>query len=242
LESERRIDWTRAQSLPRRYDARDIVPIITIPGIKRSSQPSQCQKPRGWIGRFVLRSMNRRHARVTQWGLQHVTIRENDTILDVGCGGGVTVAKLAMAAPHGKVYGIDHSEASVAAARETNRSLIAQGRVTIDQASVSALPYPDSLFDLVTAVETHFWWGDIAAGMHEICRVLKAGGRLILIAEFYNGPKYAKYADRIRKFTSMAVLDVAQHRALFGEAGFTDIRVTEDVPAGWLSVVGTKSR
>jgi ubiquinone/menaquinone biosynthesis C-methylase UbiE len=184
--------------------------------------------------------MNRRHAGVTQWGLQHVTIRENDTILDVGCGGGVTVAKLAMAAPKGRVYGVDHSDASVAAARETNRSLIAQGRVAIEQASVSALPYSDSQFDLVTAVETHFWWGDIAAGMHEIFRVLKAEGRLILIAEFYNGPKYAKYADRIRKFTSMAVLDVEQHRALFADAGFTDIRVTEDAAAGWLSVVGTK--
>jgi SAM-dependent methyltransferase len=218
----------------------DTVPIIAIPGIKRSSQPSQCQKPRGWIGRLFLRSMNRRHARVTNWGLQHVTIRENDTILDVGCGGGVTVAKLAMAAPKGKISGIDHSADSVAAARETNRSLTAQGRVTIELASVSALPYSDNVFDLVTAVETHFWWGEIAAGMREIFRVLKPGGHLIMIAEFYNGPKYAKYADRIRKFTSMAVLDVEQHCALFADAGFTDVDVTEDASAGWLSVVGTK--
>jgi 2-polyprenyl-3-methyl-5-hydroxy-6-metoxy-1,4-benzoquinol methylase len=38
--------------------------------------------------------MNRRHSRVTDWGLQQVAIREHDTILDVGCGGGRTVAKL----------------------------------------------------------------------------------------------------------------------------------------------------
>ena len=208
--------------------------------MKRSSRPSQCQKPRGWIGRLVLRSMNRRHAHVTDWGLQHVTIAEHDTILDVGCGGGVTVCKLATAAARGKVYGIDHSPESVGTARVTTAALIVQERVAIDLASVSQLPYADNIFDLVTAIETHFWWGDIAAGMREIWRVLKPGGRLTIIAEFYNGPKYAKYADRIAKMTSMAVLDVEQHRSLFFDAGFRDIRVVEQADRGWLSVVGAK--
>ena len=213
---------------------------MTLARMKRSSRPSQCQKPRGWIGRLVLRSMNRRHARVTDWGLQHVTIAEHDTILDVGCGGGVTVGKLATAAPKGKVYGIDHSPESVGTARVTTAALIAQERVAIELASVSQLPYADNMFDLVTAVETHFWWGDIAAGMREIWRVLKPGGNLTVIAEFYNGPKYAKYADRIAKVTSMAVLDVDQHRSLFSDAGYRDIRVVEHAKRGWLSVVGAK--
>lgn len=63
---------------------------------------NQCSKPSGWLGRLTLRSMNRRHSRVTKWGLQHVTVRHRDTILDVGCGGGKTVAKLAAIATEGK--------------------------------------------------------------------------------------------------------------------------------------------
>jgi ubiquinone/menaquinone biosynthesis C-methylase UbiE len=184
--------------------------------------------------------MNRRHARVTDWGLQQVTIAGHDTILDVGCGGGVTIGKLATAAPGGKVYGVDHSPESVAAARAATARLIVQERVAIDLGSVSHLPYADDMFDLVTAVETHFWWGDIDAGMREIWRVIKPGGRLAIIAEFYNGPKYAKYADRIARMTSMAVLDVEQHRSLFADAGFSDIRVVEHADRGWLSVVGAK--
>lgn len=193
------------------------MPIVTIPGAKRRASTSQCQKPRGWVGRFVLWSMNRRHSKVTDWGLAHVQINASDTILDVGCGGGRTVAKLADAAPTGIVYGI-----------------------VVQLASASELPFGDHTFDLVTAVETHFWWQDIGAGMREIFRVLKRGGRLVLVAEFYNGGKYAKYADRIARYTTMAVLDVGQHKALFDAAGFVDVRIDERPVNGWICVVGTK--
>jgi ubiquinone/menaquinone biosynthesis C-methylase UbiE len=184
--------------------------------------------------------MNRRHSRVTDWGLRQVAIRDDEIILDVGCGGGRTVAKLAAAAPSGRVCGVDYAAESVAASMRTNQSQVARGRVEIRQSSVSDLPYPDNTFDLVTAVETHFWWQDLAAGMREIRRVLKPGGRLLIIAEFYNSARYAKYIDRIRRFTSMAVLDAEEHRAVFVDAGFSDVRVTEDPPRGWIAVVGTR--
>jgi ubiquinone/menaquinone biosynthesis C-methylase UbiE len=38
------------------------------------------------------------------------TWREHDTVLDVGCGGGRTVNKLAAIATQGKVYGVDYSK------------------------------------------------------------------------------------------------------------------------------------
>jgi ubiquinone/menaquinone biosynthesis C-methylase UbiE len=100
--------------------------------------------------------MNLRHSRVTDWGLRHVSIGATDTVLDVGCGGGRTLAKLAAAASQGTAHGIDYSTESVEAARRTNRRAIEQGRVTAQEASVSAIPFPDDTFDLVTAVETHF--------------------------------------------------------------------------------------
>src|SRR5205807_2550456 len=77
---------------------------------------AQCRKPSGLFGRFILWDMNRHHSKLTDWGLSHVSIKPNGRILDVGCGGGRTTAKLAEIASAGKVYGIDYSEHSVAAA------------------------------------------------------------------------------------------------------------------------------
>ena len=101
---------------------------------KQPSLVSQCRNPSGWMGRIFLWEMNAKHSRLTDWGLSHVSVGERDTILDVGCGGGRTVGKLAARAPQGKVYGLDYSEASVAASRRTNARAIAASRVEIQQA------------------------------------------------------------------------------------------------------------
>jgi ubiquinone/menaquinone biosynthesis C-methylase UbiE len=155
--------------------------------VKAGSLVRQFRSPEGWLGRFLLWDMNRRHSRVTDWGLNPISVTTSGTILDVGCGGGRTISKLAARAPQGKVYGIDHSSESVAAATKTNAESIGAGRVQIQHASLSELPFPDDLFDLVTAVETHFWWPDMPAGMREIRRVLKPGGALVIVGEMYKG-------------------------------------------------------
>ena len=66
----------------------------------------QCRKPTRWAGKPYLWLMNISHSGLTDWGLQHVVIEKRFT-MDVGCGGGKTVDKLAAMASDGKVYGID---------------------------------------------------------------------------------------------------------------------------------------
>ena len=56
--------------------------------------------------------------------------------------------------------------------RQTNKKLIEAGRAEIHQASVSKLPFPNDQFDLVTAVETQYYWPDLVNDMREILRVL----------------------------------------------------------------------
>src|SRR5262245_60106574 len=115
--------------------------------------------------------MNSHHSKLTDWGLQHASLESHYTILDVGCGGGRTVDKLAAGTVQGKVYGVDHSEESVAATRKKNAEWIEMGRVEVLQSSVSRLPFPDGMFDFVTAVETHFWWPNLPADVREVHRV-----------------------------------------------------------------------
>ncbi|HEY6853266.1 MAG TPA: methyltransferase domain-containing protein, partial [Gemmatimonadales bacterium] len=70
----------------------------------------QLRKPSGRTGEAMLRSMNDRHSALTDWGLEQVAIRATDTVLDIGCGGGRTVQKLAARAA--RVWGVDFSETS----------------------------------------------------------------------------------------------------------------------------------
>ena len=186
--------------------------------------------------------MNSSHSKLTDWGLQHISIKERDSILDVGCGGGRTVSKLAAIATQGKVSGVDYSEASVAATKKTNARWIDLGRVDVRLASVSQLPFPDNTFDLVTAVETHFWWPNVLDGMCEIIRVLRPGGKVILIAEIYKGAStaVAKLIEKHAPQTGITLLTVEEHRQLCTNAGYTDVQVIEERAKGWICAIGSK--
>ena len=204
---------------------------------------SQCQKPTGWLGRFVLWNMNSRHSKVTDWGLSKISIRKTDIILDVGCGGGRTVSKLAAVADQGRVYGVDYSEASVAVAKKTNARWIGLDRVESREGSVSQLPLPDEIFDLVTAVETHFWWPDLPADMREVRRVLKPSGTLLVVAEIYKGARTttARLAEKYLPLSGMQLLSVREHHELFRNAGYSDIQIFEEPSRGWICGMGRKS-
>lgn len=208
----------------------------------KTPQFDQCRKPTGRMGRFTLWRMNWSHSRLTDWGLAKISIEPHSTILDVGCGGGRTVSKLAAIATQGHVCGIDYSDESVAVSQKTNARWIDIGRVEIRQGSVSQLPFPDDVFDLVTAVETHYFWPDLAADTREVFRVLKPGGALILIAEAYKGAKTAatKLTEKYLPLAGLTLLSVDEHRELFTTAGYSDVRVIEEPGKGWICSIGRK--
>jgi len=186
--------------------------------------------------------MNSRHSRVTDWGLAHVDVEKQFTILDVGCGGGRTVSKLAAVATEGKVYGLDFSSASIAFASKTNRDWIKLGRVELHEGSVSQMPFATDTFDIVTAVETHFWWPDLGVDMQEIRRVLKPGGTLAIIAEVYRGADtvVARLAEKHLPKTGMKLLSPDEHRELLAGAGYADVRVSVEASKGWIFASGKK--
>jgi ubiquinone/menaquinone biosynthesis C-methylase UbiE len=200
----------------------------------------QARKPDKLVGRFFLRAMNEGHSRMTDWGLRHVAIQRQFTILDVGCGGGRTVEKLAAIAVEGQVCGVDYAEGSVVASRSQNAKLIQAGRVAIQKASVSQLPFAENKFDLVTAVETQYYWPDLIGDMREVLRVLKPGGRLIVIAETYKGGKYDRLKWPVMWLLRSSHLGVDDHRKLFLAAGYTNIEIFEEHLKGWFCGIGSK--
>ena len=134
-----------------------------------------------FAGRFMLKSMNRGHEKLARWGRSYIKIRKEDTVLDLGCGGGRNIEYFLTQAD--KVYGMDHSEASVNMARERNKEAIERGRCQILMGDVKSLPFNDESMDIVTAFETIYFWNDIEACFKEIYRVLNKGGQFLICNE-----------------------------------------------------------
>ncbi len=198
----------------------------------------QVKKPDRFAGRLFTWLMNRSHASLTDWALTHLQIPEGATVLDVGCGGGRTINKLAAKAA--QVYGIDYAAGSVATSRAHNQRLIAEGRVHVEQASVSQLPFPDDKFDLVTAIETQYYWPNLQGDMREILRVLKPGGRLMVVAESYKGARHDAVLGPAMNLLGSSRLSVDDHRALFLAAGYERVEIAEEQRRGWICVIGAK--
>ncbi len=198
----------------------------------------QVKKPDRFAGRFFAWLMNGSHAALTDWAFTHLEIPEEATALDIGCGGGRTIEKLAARAA--QVYGIDHAAGSVAASRAHNRKRIAEARVHVQQGSVEQLPFPGQMFDVVTAVETQYYWPDLPGDMKEILRVLKPGGRLMVVAENYKGARNDAILGPVMKLLGSSRLSIDDHRALFLAAGFENVEIYEERQRGWLCAMAQK--
>lgn len=201
---------------------------------------NQCRRPTGALGRNVAKGMNISHAALTTWGLEHVRVEPSWRILDVGCGGGQTLKTLAALASAGHVSGVDYAPASLETSRQVNAELIASGRMDVQPASVSTLPFDDATFDLVTAVETHYYWPDLANDFREVRRVLKPGGRFVLIAETYKGRRFdVFFRPAMTLLLRSTYLSLDEHRAALTTAGFTHVEIDAIPAKGWMCVMGT---
>jgi ubiquinone/menaquinone biosynthesis C-methylase UbiE len=99
-------------------------------------------------------------------------------VLDVGCGTGALLRILAGRLPAGvELAGVDPAPAMLEVGRA---ALAGHPRVWLARAVAERLPFRDAAFDLVVATVSFAHWADQPAGLAEIARVLRPGGRLVL--------------------------------------------------------------
>jgi len=200
----------------------------------------QYKRPTGSRGRVVAASMNKGHEALTLWGLTHVNIDADYVILDVGCGGGKTLSRLAHQAFQGKVFGIDYSADMVAYSRKVNEKLIAENRVEIREGSVDKTGFPDNFFDLVTAIETYYFWPSLPDAFQEIKRVLKLGGRLLLVNEMVKDGVYEVENAEIIEKTQVRIVPLEEIRNILQSVGFADVQVFAKAESPWNAVLAQK--
>ena len=194
---------------------------------------TNCAHPKGKMGRAMLKFMNLCHAPLTNWGLSLVDIQDDWTMLDIGCGGGATLQRLLKRSKDAQVYGIDISEESVAKARQTNADVLDK-QVFVQQVSAEKLPYEDEKFDLVTAVETVYFWPNLLNCMQEVRRVLKPGGHFVIMVEVVDtDSKWTNVVEGMTAYTP------EQLKSLLDETGFTQAEIHRKKPS-YATILGVK--
>lgn len=123
-----------------------------------------------------------RHSSVQQqWGLElldKLQLKEEDHVLDIGCGDGRTTALIATMASKGQVVGVDRSEAMVASATASFPTE-AYPNLRFEQCDARSLSF-EGLFTAVFSNATLHWVDDHRAVLYGIARSLKPGGRALL--------------------------------------------------------------
>jgi ubiquinone/menaquinone biosynthesis C-methylase UbiE len=201
---------------------------------------SQYRYPTGVLGRTVAANMNKGHWDLTTWGLKHVSIKSGFVILDVGCGGGKTISRLARRANQGKVYGLDQSADMVDYSKQINRKRIAQNRVEIVQGSVEKTGFKDEFFDVVTAIETYYFWHNLAGAFREIKRILKKGGHLLIINEMIKDGAYEVENAEIIAKTQVRLVPLQEMQTILHSAGYSSVKVFRKRKSKWNAILVQK--
>lgn len=148
--------------------------------------------------------------------------KPGDTVLDVGCGGGTAVGELR--ARGVDAVGVDVSAEVLAVARQLHPD------ARFEEAGAEELPFADDSVDGYRAEKLYHALPDPAAAAAEAYRILKPGGRIVLLAQDWDAAIID--ADDVALTRTIVLAGAAlqphprvarRYGALLAEAGFTDI-------------------
>jgi ubiquinone/menaquinone biosynthesis C-methylase UbiE len=100
-------------------------------------------------------------------------------------------------------------------ARRRNRTAIRSGRVELQLAPASRLPYPDECFDKVFSMNVAQFWTDPEVPVREMWRVLRLGGLFAIAVQ----PRSKGATERTAPATGQSLLETLR------AVGFSEVRL-----------------
>lgn len=155
-------------------------------------------------------------------------------ILDVGCGTGKFIDRIRSALPMASVWGVDLVGPMLH--QGMHRWARHRGSVQPIQADSERLPFADNQFDAITCAHSFHHYPDQAQAVAEMYRVLRPGGRLLLVdghrdwiwgwfiydvcVAFREGAVHHCSARRFRDLTETAGFEPAEQKVHWGLAPY----------------------
>lgn len=163
--------------------------------------------------------MEAEHGDVARQVLGKLKIRPGEQILDLGCGTGWTTRLLAKSAAGTQATGVDISPAMVAEAERQHSNTI---RARYVVGSFERLDLPEGRFHRVFSLEALYYAPDLAAALAELQRVLRPGGAVEVVIEYYAENTRTEFWPQ-KTGVPMLRLSEAQWREAFERAGFVSV-------------------
>lgn len=199
---------------------------------------NQTRKPEGTLGKMMLRGMNSGHAKLADWGFEHLPKLSPERAADLGCGAGRNAGELLKKYPQAFVTALDYSELSVQKAKEYNQSMIDAGRCKVVQGDVSALRLEADSYDLVTAFETIYFWPGLEKCFSQVAKILKNGGYFMICNESDGKDKTSKKFESI--IDGMHCYTPAEITSALKAAGFSEVTSDHHLSNPWITVIARK--
>jgi ubiquinone/menaquinone biosynthesis C-methylase UbiE len=140
----------------------------------------QLMKPTGEAGKQVGEYMNTSNKLLYDFVLKTAEFQNNSRVLEIGFGNGKLLPEYFKHNVSLIVTGLDFSEEMCAEAKINNQQWIDENKLSIVCEDSSHMSFPDNAFQLVTAINTVYFWTPVEKYLNEIYRVLKSGGQLFL--------------------------------------------------------------
>lgn len=205
-------------------------------GIKKTLARN-LRQPKGFLGKLVGILMNKGNDYMNRFTLRLVNAQRGDHVLEIGFGNGKYIKEIATEIQEGFVAGVDFSETMVKVARKRNKAFIEKGMVDIKLGEVNKIAFDTNSFDKVFTVNTIYFWPSPEAGLEEVYRVIKPGGKLVIA--FRSKEKMEKLDFTRNGFRLFEPTEVVQ---LVQKAGFKEVSLksSEDKQLDVNCVTGVK--
>lgn len=160
------------------------------------------------------------HLPITLPVLEKMRLVATDNVLDIGCGSGWLSRRIAQMVTEGRVVGMDVSDQMVRLARRTSGE---HENVLYVTGEVSEIPWEANFFTQAISIESAYYWPQPAAGLKEIFRVLRPGGKLWSLINYYrDNPHCHQWGPLLAVKTHLLLAE--EWAELFSSAGFTKVR------------------
>lgn len=160
--------------------------------------------PTGFLGRIGGKVMaGERQRTIARNVADRLGVRPGDKVLEIGFGPGVGIEHVhERLSGSGLIVGVDPSDVMLEMAKSRNAAAVERGTAALLKGSVSQIPYGDAFFDKAYAMNSFHLWPDQEAGLREVRRVLRPGGRLVL--SFYGPALKAIKPESVREMLEKA--------------------------------------